>query len=338
MAVATKSVVSDFQEQGFVKVKGVLDPATVLDPIIEEYEGVLDNLARDLYEDGEIASEYKELPFDARILKIYQETGRQHAQYFDFSLPFQDVKEDTPCWFGPAVFNAFVNENLLDVLEQLIGPEISSNPVQHVRIKPPEKFLPKTEQGQPLIGATLWHQDHGVVVPEADETNMVTVWFSLTDTPVESGPLNVVPGTHRGDLLTHCDNYAHNTTMVQGRQIPEKLFPYREAMPLPTARGDVIFMHKRNGARLVGEPQREYALVVRPPIPQHWCTFRPHRIPGIRGEEPVQPRLRASRPCQVAQHVDGLPQADVEDQPGRTVRHSVRPLGRRTPRLRELGG
>ena len=42
MAVATKSVVSDFQEQGFVKVKGVLDPKTVLDPIIEEYEGVLD--------------------------------------------------------------------------------------------------------------------------------------------------------------------------------------------------------------------------------------------------------------------------------------------------------
>ena len=27
MAVATKSVVSDFQEQGFVKVKGVLDPS-----------------------------------------------------------------------------------------------------------------------------------------------------------------------------------------------------------------------------------------------------------------------------------------------------------------------
>ncbi len=245
MVVATKSVVSDFREQGFVKVKGVLDPATVLDPIIEEYEGVLDDLARDLYEDGDIASEYKELPFDARILKIYQETGRQHAQYFDFSLPFQDVKEDTPCWFGPAVFNAFVNENLLDVIEQLIGPEISSNPVQHVRIKPPEKYLPKTEAGQPIIGATLWHQDHGVVVPEADDTNMVTVWFSLTDTPVESGPLNVVPRTHRGDLLTHCDSYAHNTTMVQGRQIPEKLFPYGQATPLPTERGDVVFMHKR---------------------------------------------------------------------------------------------
>ena len=117
--------------------------------------------------------------------------------------------------------------------------------MQHVRIKPPEKHLPKDANGQPIIGATLWHQDHGVVTPEADDTNMVTVWFSLTDTPVESGPLNVVPGSHKGDLLTHCNSYAFNTTMVQGRQIPEKLFAYQAAVPLPTKRGDAIFMHKR---------------------------------------------------------------------------------------------
>lgn len=245
MAVATSSVAKTFHEQGFVKVEGVLDPETVLDPVIEEYKEVLDSLVSELYEAGEIESEYKGLDFDERILKVYQETGRQHAQYFDFSLPFQDVKEDTPCWFGPAVFHALTNGPTLDVLEDLIGPEISSNPVQHVRIKPPEKFLPKDANGQPIIGATLWHQDHGVVTPEADDTNMVTVWFSLTDTPVESGPLNVVPGSHRGDLLTHCNSYAHNTTMVQGRQIPEKLFEYQSAVPLPTKRGDAIFMHKR---------------------------------------------------------------------------------------------
>ena len=28
------------------------------------------------------------------------------------------------------------------------------------------------------------------VVEEADETDMVTVWFSLTDTPVEAGPMS----------------------------------------------------------------------------------------------------------------------------------------------------
>ena len=33
------------------------------------------------------------------------------------------------------------NPRLLDIVEQLIGPEITSNPIQHVRIKPPATTL-----------------------------------------------------------------------------------------------------------------------------------------------------------------------------------------------------
>ena len=246
MVTANRTITEQFAEQGFVKVEGVLDPETVLDPIINEYHGVLDQLAADLFAKGEISSPFTELPFDERLIKIYQETGQAHAQYFDFSLPFQGVKEDTPFWAGPAVFNAFVNKNLLDIVEQLIGPEIYSNPVQHVRIKPPEKLLPKNDIGQPVIGATAWHQDHGVVTEEADETNMITTWFSLTDTPVESGPLNVVPGSHGDGLLTHCLDYDGNGPEFRGgRQIPTRLFEKGEAVPLPTKRGDVIFLHKQ---------------------------------------------------------------------------------------------
>jgi len=245
MVTASKTIAEQFAEKGFVKVEGVLDPATVLDPIIEEYHGVLDNLAADLFGAGEISSRFEELPFDKRLIKIYQETGEAHSQYFDFSLPFQGVRDDTPFWTGPAVFNAFVNENLLDVVEEFIGPEIYSNPVQHVRIKPPEKYLPKNDQGLPVIGPTVWHQDHGVVTEEADDTNMVTTWFSLTDTPVESGPLRVVPGSHRTGLLTHCEDYEGNEPWLRGRQIPQRLFDYEDAIPQPTKRGDVIFLHKQ---------------------------------------------------------------------------------------------
>lgn len=246
MVTASRTLTGKFAEQGFVKVEGVLDPETVLDPIIDEYHGVLDQLATDLFSKGEISSPFAELPFDERLIKIYQETGRAHNQYFDFSLPFQGVGDDTPFWAGPAVFNAFINENLLDIVEQLIGPEIYSNPVQHVRIKPPEKLLPKNDFGQPVIGATAWHQDHGVVTEEADNTNMITTWFSLTDTPVESGPLNVVPGSHGDGLLTHCLDYDGNGPEFRGgRQIPTRLFEKNEAVPLPTKRGDVIFLHKQ---------------------------------------------------------------------------------------------
>ena len=245
MVTASKQLTEDFARQGFAKVEGVLDPKTVLDPIIEEYHGVLDNLASDLFGAGKIKSKYEELSFGARVIKIYQETGQAHNQYFDFSLPFQGVKEDTPFWTGPAVFNAFVNERLLNLVEELIGPEIYSNPVQHVRIKPPEKFLPKNELGMPVIGPTAWHQDHGVVTKEADDTNMITVWFSLTDTPVESGPLRVVPFSHDDGLLTHCLDYDGNGPEFRGgRQIPQRLFDKDQAVPLPTKRGDVIFLNK----------------------------------------------------------------------------------------------
>ena len=242
----SSAITKQFDDQGYIVVEDVLDPETILDPIITEYENVLDNLCGDLYNEQEIKSTYDNLPFDERIIKIYNETGRPHAQYFDFSLPFSDVKPDTPFWCGPAVFNAFVSDKLLDVVENLIGGEITSNPVQHVRIKPPEDRLPKNEDGNPIIGATVWHQDHGVVTSDADETSMITVWFSLTDTPVESGPLFVVPGTHKGDLLTHCMNYDGNGSEFKaGRQIPMKLFAHENGVPLPMKRGSAVFMHKR---------------------------------------------------------------------------------------------
>jgi ectoine hydroxylase-related dioxygenase (phytanoyl-CoA dioxygenase family) len=82
--------------------------------------------------------------------------------------------------------------------------------VQHVRIKPPEHLLPKNQYGNPILGATQWHQDHGVVTEEADDTRMLTVWFSLQDTSVEKGPLMVVPRSHKAGPLPHCPNYMHN--------------------------------------------------------------------------------------------------------------------------------
>ena len=141
------------------------------------------------------------------------------------------------------MLSALTAPALLDAVESLIGPEIYSNPVQHVRIKPPEHLLPKNQDGNPVLGATIWHQDHGVVTEEADDTEMLTVWFSLQDAPVEKGPLYVVPRSHKQGLLTHCPNYQGNGPKFAGaEQIPEKLFAAGEAIPLPVKRGDVIFL------------------------------------------------------------------------------------------------
>ena len=235
-----------FDREGYVVVEDVLDPVAALDPVIAEYSTVLDQLAEELHSRGEIPSRYEELEFGDRYTRICIDTGRVHSQYFDFSLPFQDVKADTPFWAGPAVFNALTDPGLLDAVESLIGPEIYSNPVQHVRIKPPERMLPRNQYGNPILGATHWHQDHGVVTEEADATRMLTVWFSLQDTPIDKGPLMVVPGSHKSGLLPHCPNYMGNSPLFAGgTQVPEDLFAAEDAIPLPVKRGDAIFMHKQ---------------------------------------------------------------------------------------------
>lgn len=245
MGCLTAEQIAQFEEEGYLVVEGVLDPETVLDPVIEEYTEVLDTLVRDLYEREEISSLFEDLDFAERFIAVCIETGDVHKQYFDFSLPFQNVKPDTPFWAGQAVLNAFTDESLLDCVESLIGPEIYSNPVQHVRIKPPEHILPKNQFGNPILGETIWHQDQGVVVPEADETNMLTVWFALEDVDIEQGPLKVVPGSHKRGLLTHCPSYFGNGPKTAGgRQIPESLFEAERMISLPVKRGDVIFLPK----------------------------------------------------------------------------------------------
>lgn len=236
MPTLTPTQLDHFHDQGYLVVEGLLDFDTVLRPILQEYEGVLDRLAHELHAAGSIPSTYAELPFQQRLTRVYQDSGKVHAQYFDFSLPQGNVQPDTPFWAGPAVFRTLVNEDLLDAVESIVGPEIYSNPVQHIRLKPPEHLTPKNpDTGLPQLGITPWHQDNGVVLPEADEGQILTVWFSLTDASVEHGCLQVFPGSHRRGLLHHCRRPV-------GLTVADAVLPTDTPVSLPMKAGDVLFL------------------------------------------------------------------------------------------------
>ena len=230
---------AEFTNEGYLVVRNFFDPVADLDPIIHEYEGVLDRLAKELFAKGEIKSTHAEKDFSERLIHVSQESGRVLAQHFDFSLPQKNIKADTPIWNGPAVFNALRHPRILDAIESLIGQEIYSNPVQHARLKLPEKRGIADEVGQLVQGATPWHQDNGVVLPEADETDMITVWFSLWDAPIESGCLELIPRSYQEGLVTHCP------LGPAGAGIPAKLIDKKRAILLPMKRGDVLFLHRR---------------------------------------------------------------------------------------------
>ena len=244
--VLTPDQVAQFRTEGYLVVADLLDPVVDLDPVIAEYEAVLDRLANELFAAGTIGSMYADLPFSERLVQVYRESGKVHAQYFDFSLPQDGVRYDTPFWTGPAVFSTIRNERILDAIQSLIGPEIYSNPVQHVRLKPPEHLTPRDPAtGNVQLGATPWHQDNGVIRSEADDSEIITVWFPLTTgATIENGCLSVVPFSHAGGLLPHCPATAENTTGF-GIHIKEKHFAAGAAIPVPVKRGSALFLTKR---------------------------------------------------------------------------------------------
>ena len=218
-----------FREQGYLVVEDVFDPA----PLHAEYGALLDDLYDGWYAEGAVSIPPEGLDFWAK-LRIAYAAGCDWFQPMDCSLPGDTIHADTPFHFGPAIFDLIRDPRLLDIVESLIGPEIVSNPIQHIRIKPPAPELRENEI-RAHVTATDWHQDRAVAHAEADATSMVTVWCAVTDATSENGCLQVVPGGHRKGMLPHCPK---TQTAIADGFVEEG-----KALPLPVKAGGIVLFH-----------------------------------------------------------------------------------------------
>ena len=239
MSIVDEEELARFAEDGYLVLRGLLDPERDLAPLRGEYESLLDDVAARLQRDGVVSSTYADLAFGERFCALVTEMGGALMNHLDICLPQKGVTADTPVHCGPGAFGLLTNPRLLDAVETIVGPEIYSNPTQHVRIKPPESFLTHDGTIVPEICQTIWHQDLGTVMPEADESRILTVWIPVTRATKENGCMLVAPGSHKGGLATHC----HDPRASYSRQaIPERLVGDR--IPLEMDPGDVLFLTK----------------------------------------------------------------------------------------------
>ncbi len=238
-SVITPEMKAQFEEQGYLVVENLFDIDRDLKPVVDDYAALLDVLASQLIAEGKLKCSYSELPFGKRLIQILAESHVNWAQHFDISLPQGDVKPDTPIHTTEPVFNLLRHPRLLDAAQVFVGPEIYSNPIQHTRIKPPERMVPQ-EAKNGLIARVGWHQDQGVATVEQDEVPVLTVWLPITEATEENGCLCVVPGSHKDGLTTHCPGSGPDG----GLQIPQKLIS-RQAIPVPVKRGGALLMHRR---------------------------------------------------------------------------------------------
>lgn len=238
----TEQQLDSFRNKGYLVVEQLLDDADLV-PLEKEYTELLDSLAMQLFRDGLIESSFDNCEFGerfARVVACYPEL----IDRMNISLPLVNGDIDADRYHahtGPAVFALLRNPKILDIVESVIGPEIASSPVQQMRIKPPLSELSEGNIAHSGVGNTTWHQDTVAVLPEALDTDQVTVWIAVTDADEENGCLASIAGTHREGAHQHVAG-----AIPREPTVPADIINRRQGESLPVKRGGVILFHRNN--------------------------------------------------------------------------------------------
>jgi len=98
------------------------------------------------------------------------------------------------------------NPNILDAVEQVIGPDILCWVTNF--------FIKEPKDG----GFVSWHQDATYWGLEPHD-KIITAWLALSDAPVESGAMKFLAGSHQGGPIAHTDTYNEKNLLTRGQEI-----------------------------------------------------------------------------------------------------------------------
>lgn len=195
--------------------------------------GLVDAKAKELLAAGHIKSDHAGEPFAKRLAAIARECS---DEVFTKDLAPWGLSLDTMHARLRSCFEFFFCPRLLAAVESIVGPEITLNPIQHLR-----PFLPAREGKQPMVGAASlapWHQDQGVTREEADASDILTCWIPFTDVTRETGCMKIIPDASHLGLLEHVKDPEYGTT------IRPDLLPKLPQLDAEMKRGDLLFMSK----------------------------------------------------------------------------------------------
>ncbi len=209
---------AQFERNGYLIVPDLFTDAD-LQPVIDEITGEVDLRARELVAAGELSRPYDEKNFETRLAHISRETDKIALSIWDGTLA------------GPAIFGLLTHPRLLDVAEQMCGPELIASSVYRLRPK-----IPGHDKGP-----VPWHQDSGYFEPYCDRALVLTVWLPLVDATPERGCLWVLPGAHKGDVLPHAARQNKPYLEIPADALPRP----NDAVCAPVPKGGVLLLTNR---------------------------------------------------------------------------------------------
>lgn len=135
--------------------------------------------------------------------------------------------------FKPHLLFRWVDEivhhpSVLDPVEDLIGPDLR---LFHLSVWPKHAHDP---------AFVSWHQD--ATYFGLEPAVQVTAWVALTDAPIESGCMEVVPGSHRFGQLHHGQSDSPHNLLSRGQTVTEE-FDRRDTVFMPVRAGQMSLHH-----------------------------------------------------------------------------------------------
>ncbi|XP_064637126.1 uncharacterized protein LOC135493597 [Lineus longissimus] len=177
----TDQQLDQYYENGFLVVTDFFRPEE-LEPCKEAISEMVDELAEMLHKAGKIKDRYKDAGIFQRLTLLDKEFPGA------FVLMFKQGK------LHKAFRDLWSNERLLNIMEQLVGPEVSCHPVWNLRPK-----VPKND-----ATAVPWHQDSGYFDQESYDHIIPTTWIPFLDTNANNGGMQMVKRAHRhGRVVRH---------------------------------------------------------------------------------------------------------------------------------------
>jgi ectoine hydroxylase-related dioxygenase (phytanoyl-CoA dioxygenase family) len=147
-----------------------------------------------------------------------------------------------PVLRDPLFWEVIRDPGVIDPIKQLIGPDI-------------RLFGSKLNMKSAGYGAPVeWHQDWAFYPHTNDD--VLAVGIMLDDVDAENGPLMVLPGTHRGPILSHhSEGY-----FIGGIEAAEQKLDLSQARPIYGRAGSMSVHHVRaihgSALNLSGKPRR----------------------------------------------------------------------------------
>ncbi len=137
---------------------------------------------------------------------------------------------------------------ILDAVEDVIGANIL--------VAGTTLFI-KEPQTQGFIS---WHQDARYIGLEPHD--WVTAWVALSDVTLENGCVQMIPGSHKSDLIKHTDTFGKDNLLTRGQTVPG--VDESQAVPVEMKAGQLSLHHPRiihgSGPNLSGVRRLGFAI------------------------------------------------------------------------------